>query len=89
MSTVRKLSADEIQRLRSRGSRVDLSAYEGNLGSLSVGDWGLIQLEEGDKVPTIKRRYAMAAHNQQKLLIFKRLRNNAIPFEVRPLDERV
>lgn len=85
MPSVRKLSSDEIQRLRSRGSRVDLSPYEASLRELSPGDWGVIQLESSDKVPTVKRRYTMAAKNQGKELAYKRLRSGAIPFEVRPL----
>lgn len=77
---------EEIQRLRSRGSRVDLSPYEEGLRELNIGDWGLIQLEGGDKVTTIKRRYTAAAKNQNKQLVYKRLRNGTIPFEVRRPD---
>jgi hypothetical protein len=87
MPSVRKLTAEEIQRLRSRGSRVDLSPYESGLRDLNPGDWGLIQLEPTDKVPTVKRRYTMAAKNQGKVLVYKRLRNQTIPFEVRALPK--
>ncbi len=83
MPRVRKLAPEEIQRLRSRGTRVDLTPYEESLRDLKVGDWGMIELEPGDKVATIKRRYTMAAKNQRKQLVYKRLRNNALPFEVR------
>lgn len=83
MASVRKLSTDEVQRLRRRGNRVDLAPYEADLRELSPGDWGLIQLEEMDKVPTIKRRYTTAAKNQGKSLVYKRKRNGTIPFEVR------
>jgi hypothetical protein len=86
MPRVRKLSGDEILRLRSRGSRVDLTAYEASLHDLQPGDWGLIQLETDDRVPTIKRRYSLAAHNQRKQLLYRRLRNGAIPFEVQALE---
>ena len=85
MANVRKLNQDEVQRLRSRGTRVDLSTYENNLQELSPGDWGVIELEAGEKVPTIKRRYTMAAKRQNKDLIYKRLRQGTIPFEVREL----
>jgi hypothetical protein len=85
MPTVRKLSQDEIQGLRSRGSRVDLAPYEEGLQGLNPGDWGAISLEPTDKVPTVKRRYTMAARNQNKTLVYKRLRNSTLPFEVRPL----
>jgi hypothetical protein len=83
MPSVRKLTSEEVQRLRSRGSRVDLSPYEASLSELNVGEWGLIELASGDKVPTVKRRYTMAAKNQGKALVYKRLRNGTIPFEVR------
>jgi hypothetical protein len=86
MPSVRKLTSDEIQRLRSRGSRVDLGPYEASLRELGPGDWGIITLEASDKVPTVKRRYTMAAKNQNKMLVYKRLRNGTIPFEVRPLS---
>jgi hypothetical protein len=56
------------------------------LRDLAPGDWGIITLEASDKVPTVKRRYTMAAKNQNKSLVYKRLRNSTIPFEVRPLS---
>ncbi len=83
MPNIRRLSPEEIQRLRSRGSRVDLSTYEQGLRDLDEGEWGLIQLDPGEKVTTVKRRYTAAAKNQGKQLVYKRLRNNTIPFEVR------
>ncbi len=86
MPSVRRLSTDEIQRLRSRGSRVDLTSYEAEIRDLTIGEWGVIALDSNDKVPTVKRRYTMAAKNQGKALAYKRLRNNTIPFEVRPLS---
>jgi hypothetical protein len=85
MPSVRKLTSDEVQRLRSRGSRVDLGPYEASLRDLGPGEWGVITLDASDKVPTVKRRYTMAAKNQSKLLIYKRLRSGTIPFEVRSL----
>jgi hypothetical protein len=88
MPSVRKLSADEVQRLKSRGSRVDLSTYEASLRDLRIGEWGVIQLEAGEKVATVKRRYTMAAKNQGKHLTYKRLRNNSIPFEVQALPSK-
>ena len=86
MPTVRKLQPEEVQRLRRRGTRVDLSSYEAGLRGLQVGDWGVIELDDVDKVPTVKRRYTMAAKNQQKSIVYKRKRNNAIPFEIRAID---
>jgi hypothetical protein len=86
MPSVRKLTLDEVQRLRSRGSRVDLGPYEASLRDLEPGDWGIIELDAGDKVPTIKRRYTIAAKNQGKAIVYKRLRTGKIPFEVRALQ---
>lgn len=81
--SVRKLASEEIARLRQRGVRVDLSPYMQALSELSIGEWGVIELESGDKVPTIKRRYTVAAKSQGKALVYKRLRQGTIPFEVR------
>jgi hypothetical protein len=83
MPSVRKLSSDEVLRLRSRASRVDLTPYEADLRDLQPGDWGAIELTDTDKVPTVKRRYTKAAANQGKALSYKRRRRNMIPFEVR------
>lgn len=83
MPRVRKLSADEVEQLRRRGARVDLTPYLADLSILSIGDWGLIELKEGDKVPTIKRRYTVAANEQGKKLVYKRRRIAGLPFEVR------
>jgi hypothetical protein len=88
MATVRKLEPDEVQSYRRRGTRVDLSPYEAGLRGLQVGDWGLIELESDDKVPTVKRRYTMAAKNQQKSIVYKRKRNNTIPFEIRAPESK-
>ena len=83
MPRVRKLSADEVEQLRRRGALVDLTPYLADLSILSIGDWGLIELKEGDKVPTIKRRYTVAAKEQGKKLVYKRRRMEGLPFEVR------
>ena len=83
MPSVRRLSSDEVQRLRSRGTRVDLTPYEADLRDLQPGDWGAIDLTDTDKVPTVKRRYTTAAKNQGKSLVYKRRRRDTIPFEVR------
>lgn len=87
MATVRKLAADEIAILRRRGARVDLTAYQQALAELEIGEWGLIELEADEKLPTIKRRYALAAKSQGKGLAFRRLRRGTLPFEVRALSD--
>jgi len=83
MPTVRALTPQEVEQLRRRGTRVDLTPYLADLSILSIGDWGLIELKEGDKVPTIKRRYTVAAKEQGKKLVYKRRRMVGLPFEVR------
>ena len=87
MPQVRKLSADEVDQLRRRGSRVDLGPYMADISDLAVGEWGLIALAEGDRLPTIKRRYTLAATRQGKHLAYRRLRAGGLPFEVRAVGD--
>lgn len=87
MPVVRKLMPEEIQILRRRGARVDLTLYSQALADLEIGDWGIIELEPNEKVPTIKRRYQMAARQQKKSLAYKRLRKGTIPFTVQPMSD--
>ena len=83
MAQARKLTPDEVAQMDRPRGRVDLSAYEAALQELAVGDWGAIELEAGDRVPTVKRRATVAARGQGKRLIWKRQRNELLPFEVR------
>lgn len=86
MPIVRKLSSQEIDHLRRRGHRLDLTAYSEAISGLEVGDWGAIELQDGDlPVLTIKRRYSLAATAQGKRLVYKRKRGAMLPFEVSAL----
>jgi hypothetical protein len=86
MASVRKLTQEEVAQLRRRGTRVDLTAYLAALSALSVGDWGAIELEPGEKVATVKRRATAAAKQQGKRLLYRRLHEGMLPFEVCPAE---
>ncbi len=86
MATVRKLADEEVTRFARRGTRVDLSDYEAALQELAVGDWGAVELEPGDRVPTVKRRATSAARGQGKRLAWRRERDGLLPFEVRAAE---
>ena len=86
MASVRKLTQEEVAQLTRRGVRVDLTSYLEALSELEVGDWGAIELEPGEKVATVKRRATSAAKQQGKRLIYRRLREGRLPFEVRAAE---
>jgi hypothetical protein len=86
MARVRKLTQEEVAQLRRRGTRVDLTPYLEALSELAVGDWGAIELEPGEKVSTVKRRATAAATQQGKRLVYRRLREGRLPFEVCPAE---
>jgi hypothetical protein len=85
---LRKLDNSEVERLNRRGNRVDLTPYINDLAGFAVGEWGMIELDADERVPTVKRRYTLAARQLGKALAYRRLRAAGIPFEVRPLDPR-
>ncbi len=83
MPTARKLTDEEVEQLTRGKGPVDLTPYAERLQELAVGDWGIIELEPSDRVIAIKRRATVAARQQGKRLVWKRLRDNLLPFEVR------
>ena len=86
MPTARKLTDEEVEQLRRRRGPVDLTLYADALQELEVGAWGAIELEPSDRVIAIKRRATVAARQQGKRLVWKRLRDNLLPFEVRAVE---
>lgn len=58
------LSQDSFQRGKGagKGRKLDLTPYNAMLDDLTLGEGGLITLEEGDQQRTTKRRLTIAAH---------------------------
>ena len=86
MPTARKLTDEEVEQLTRGKGPVDLTPYTERLQALAVGDWGAIELEPSDRVIAIKRRATVAARQQGKRLVWKRQRDNLLPFEVRAVE---
>ncbi len=87
MATARKLTDEEMVRFTCGKGPVDLTAYTQALQEIEVGGWGAIELEPDDRVSAVKRRATMAAREQGKRLVWKRLRDNLLPFEVRAVEQ--
>lgn len=87
MATARKLTDEEVTQLTRGKGPVDLTAYAESLQEIEVGDWGAIELEPGARVITVKRRATVAARQQGKRLVWKRLRDSLLPFEVRAVEQ--
>jgi hypothetical protein len=87
MATARKLTDEEVVRFTRGTGPVDLTAYTQALQEIDVGGWGAIELEPDDRVSAVKRRATMAAREQGKRLVWKRLRDNLLPFEVRAVEQ--
>ncbi len=86
MPTARKLTDEEVAQLTRGKGPLDLTAYTQTLQEIEVGDWGAIELEPSERVIAIKRRATVAARQQGKRLVWKRLRENLLPFEVRAVE---
>ncbi len=87
MPTARKLTDEEVARFTRGKGPVDLTPYAESLQEIEVGDWGAIELEPGDRVITVKRRATVVARQQGKRLVWKRLRDSLLPFEVQAVEE--
>ena len=88
MAQVRTLTDEEVTRLmRRRGAPVDLTPYIESMRDFEVGDWGVVELERYESAPAIKRRMTLAAKQQDKRLVWKRRRDNVLPFEVRTVEQ--
>jgi hypothetical protein len=73
----RKLSTSEVNELSRRQTNLaDLSEYMDYLKSLKPGDWGAIDLAEGESQRTVKRRASTAATSLNKKLKWRANRGN-------------
>lgn len=84
MPTFRRLSADELSRLRARRSPgpVDLTDYTDFLRTLAVGEQAELTLAEGEIERTVKRRLTMAAHRLTMTVQWQRTEGGTLRFVV-------
>ena len=90
MPVVRKLTPEEIQVLTEKplGPRKLVEEeYDRYLADFSEGDWGEVQLVEGEIRLTIRSRLTAAAERRGLTLDFKRSRDEVIRFQVVPPAE--
>lgn len=79
-----KLSAAEVEQLKKRRApRIDLSEYLHYLDTLKSGEWGYVDIGEGESPRGIKRRLTQAAKEKGVNLRYKRSEANRIIFEVK------
>lgn len=70
-----KLAKEDVESLRGRRGEfraIDLSAYFSFLDSLKAGEWGAIELEQGESSRAIKRRLTIAAKQKQRKIKYRR-----------------
>ena len=87
MPNFRKLSDSEVRDLTRRHNNIDeLGEYLTYLQALKAGDWGSIELSEGEQQRTVKRRTSIAATAQGKKIRWRpgRAAGNSLVFRVLP-----
>ena len=73
MPEFKKLTAAEIATLTARQPRTEaLAEYLSYLDPIRPGDWGSIELSEGELQRAIKRRTSTAARSQGKQIKWRR-----------------
>lgn len=85
MPVVRKLSGDEVRTLETKplGERGRVVAeYDTYLLDFAQGDYGEVQLDEGDNRLTIRNRLQAAAARRQLALSFRRTTGPKIRFQI-------
>jgi hypothetical protein len=79
-----KFSKQEIEEIKKRRRPgIDLSEYLNYLGTLKTGDWGYVDVGEGESPRAIKRRITQAAKEKGMTLRYKPSQDNRIIFEVK------
>ncbi len=84
MPNFRTLNKTEIAALTARRPRVEaLTEYVDYLTTLKPGDWGSIDIEQGESQRAIKRRTSTAAKSLGKTIRWRRSQSdNRLVFEV-------
>jgi hypothetical protein len=85
MPTVRKLEPDEVRAIESRGKgtrKLIEEQYDEFLRDYLPGDYGEVDLEEGDNRLTVRNRLKAAAGRRNMGLEFRRTRGPLLRFRV-------
>ena len=78
------MSKEDAALYSATGKRAEITReYVGYINDLSAGQSGVLELEEGETVTTVKRRLSTAAKAARKQVTVDRVANNTIYFSVK------
>jgi hypothetical protein len=84
MPTFTVMSLEDAALYSATGTRAQITReYVGYINDLSAGQSGVLELEEGETVTTVKRRLSTAAKAARTQVTVDRVANNTIYFSVR------
>lgn len=84
MPTFTVMSKEDASLYSETGKRAETTRqYVGYINELGAGQSGVLELEEGETVATVKRRLSTAAKAARKQVSVDRVANNTIYFSVR------
>ena len=84
MPTFTVMSLEDAALYSATGKRAQITReYVGYIDELGAGQSGVLQLDEGETVTTVKRRLSTAAKAARKQVSVDRVANNSIYFSVK------
>ncbi len=84
MPTFTLMSREEAALYSATGKRAQITKqYIGYINELNARQSGKLELEEGESVPTVKRRLHTAAKAARKQISIDAVRNNTIYFSIK------
>ncbi len=84
MPTFTVMSLEDAALYSSTGKRAQITReYVGFINELGAGQSGVLELDEGETVTTVKRRLTTAAKAARKRVSFDRVHDNTIYFSVK------
>ena len=84
MPTFTVISKEEAALYSATGKRAEIiRQYVGYIDEVSAGRSGVLELDEGETVVTVKRRLSTAAKAARKQVSIDRVANNTIYFSVK------
>lgn len=85
MAKFEKLSQAEIEKMRRRKTPTQglLDPYLKFLDGLNTGDWGSVEIEEGETQRAVKRRLTTASKQKGVEIKYKKSEEGKVLFEVR------
>lgn len=88
MFKFRKLSAEEVARLKKPKIQIDLEEYKREIRDLAVGDGGDLILGEGEDYSVAKRRLTLAAHELGFDIAYKKQPNGTWSWRLTDLTQK-